>query len=359
MTGLNVNLGDRSYKIQITNGFDGLGKVLSPLKQGKALLVTDSNIDKLYSEYCMEQIRSIGAKATKFVFPAGEKSKNLETIKDIYRVCKENKFERHDTIVALGGGVVGDLAGFAASTYLRGVNLVQVPTSLVAQCDSSVGGKVGVDFEGAKNLVGNFYQPRLVYINIDTLKSLPEREYISGLAEVIKHGIIQDLDFFRYLEDNITGILAREEGVLSYVVRTNCTIKARIVEIDEKESYLRAILNFGHTVGHAIESVLEFSLLHGECVSLGMVAASDISRSMKLMSSSDIDRIKGLLKNLNLPTSYKDIEAQKVLKQMYLDKKISGGRLNFILPKRIGEVVQFNEVPEETILRAIKQLSSQ
>ena len=356
MTGLNVNLGERSYKIYVSPAFNNLLNILSSYKLSKALLVTDSNVGRLHSEECTEQIKHAGIEVVNFVFPAGEASKNLKTVEDIYKICKDNKFERNDAIIALGGGVVGDLAGFAAATYLRGINFIQLPTSVIAQCDSSVGGKVGVDFEGGKNLVGAFYQPKTVYINVDTLKTLPEREYISGFAEVIKHGVIQDAEFFRYLEENVDGIQARNNDVLAYVVRSNCSIKAKVVELDERENYLRAILNFGHTVGHAIESVLEFSLLHGECVALGIVAACSISRTMGLINEEDMGRIVALLQKIKLPTMHEGLNVQKVYDQMLFDKKISGGKVNFILPKRIGEVVQCNEVNENTIKDSIQRL---
>ncbi len=357
MTGLTVNLGERSYPIHISSGFDNIGKVVASIRPGKVLVVTDSNVERLHANSCIEEIRKEGLEVLKFVFPAGEVSKNLGTVKEIYSVCMENKFERKDTIVALGGGVAGDIAGFAAATYLRGVNFIQVPTSLIAQCDSSVGGKVGVDFEGGKNLIGSFYQPNAVFININTLKTLPEREYISGLAEVIKHSVIKDKDFFRYLEENTDEILNRRDEVLSYVIKINCSIKSKVVETDERENYLRAILNFGHTVGHAIESVLNFSLLHGECISLGIAAACSIARKMSIVSKQDTERIIALLSGMRLPVVYKNLDTEKVYNQMFFDKKISEGKLNFILPKRIGEVIQCNDIPKDVIKEAIKQLT--
>lgn len=357
MTGLTVNLGERSYPIHISSGFNNIGKVVASIRPGKVLVVTDSNVEKFHASSCIEEIQKEGREVFKFVFPAGEGSKNLSTVKEIYSVCMENKFERKDAIIALGGGVAGDIAGFAAATYLRGVNFIQVPTSLIAQCDSSVGGKVGVDFEGGKNLVGSFYQPNAVFININTLKTLPEREYVSGLAEVIKHSIIQDKDFFRYLEENTDGILNRSDEVLSYVVKINCSIKAKVVELDEREDYLRAILNFGHTVGHAIESVLNFSLLHGECISLGIAAACSIARKLGIVSKRDTERIIALLSDMRLPVVYKNLDTEKVYNQMYFDKKISEGKLNFILPKRIGEVIQCNDVPQDVIKESIKELT--
>lgn len=357
MTELAVNLGERSYKVYIYPDFTNLSKVITSYKSNKFLIITDSNVDRFYAEECLDQLGRLNTDLYKYVFPAGEPNKNLGTVSDIYKFCKENRFERRDTIIGLGGGVVGDLAGFVAATYLRGLNFVQVPTTIIAQCDSSIGGKVGVDFEGTKNLIGAFYQPKAVYISIDTLKTLPEREYISGFAEVVKHAVIKDRDFFNYLEENVDRILDRRQDVLLYIVKTNCAIKAKVVELDEKEDYLRAILNFGHTVGHAIESVEGFSLLHGECVSLGMVAASWIACEIGLLDRKERARILELLKSLRLPVSYKGIDVEKVYEQMYLDKKILGGRLNFILPKKIGEVIQCNDIEETMVKEAIRSIS--
>lgn len=356
MSGLIVNLGERSYQIHISPSFENLSEILVPYKQSKVLVVTDSNVDGLYSNLCIEQIEKAGLQAFKFVFPAGEESKNLKTVSDIYKYCKENKFERKDIIIALGGGVAGDMAGFAAATYLRGIDFIQVPTSVIAQCDSSVGGKVGVDFEGSKNIIGAFHQPKTVYININTLKTLPEREFISGLAEVVKHGVIRDEDFFKYLEENVRGILHKREDTLSHIVKTNCSIKAGVVEIDERESGLRAILNFGHTVGHAVESESGFALLHGECVSLGMAAACSIAKKMGMLDNEASDRVVSLLERLNLPVRHKGLDVERVFAQMYYDKKIAGGRLTFVLPVRIGEVVQSREVSDGIIKEAIMEL---
>ncbi len=350
---LTVNLGERSYVIYISSSFDNLNKIFKPYKSLKALIISDSNVSQFYTRSCMEQLEEAGLKVFANAFPAGEESKNLDTVKSIYRVCKDIRLERCDVLVALGGGVVGDVAGFAAATYLRGIDFVQIPTSLLAQCDSSVGGKVGVDFEGAKNLVGAFYQPKAVYINVNTLRTLPKREFVSGLAEVVKHGIIGDENLFGYLEENYEGFLSQKEEILQHVIKTNCSIKSRIIEQDERENQLRAVLNLGHTVGHAIESVLGFSLLHGECVSLGMAAACNVSREMGVISGQDADRITRLLSKFGLPVNYKNLEVDNVINQMSLDKKISGGKLNFILPERIGSVIQCKEIPEDIIRRSV------
>ena len=349
-----VNLGERSYKINISSGFDHLTEKIKAFNLGsKVLIVTDSNVDRFYAQDCIAILSKAGLEISKFVFPAGEANKNLNTVKDIYQACMENKFERQDTIIALGGGVVGDIAGFATATYLRGINFIQLPTSLIAQCDSSVGGKTGVDFEGGKNLVGAFYQPKAVYINVNALQTLPEREYISGLAEVVKHAIVRDKHFFEFIEQNAGKILLRDSEVLEHVVGINCSIKARVVESDEKENNLRAILNFGHTIGHAIESVLKFSLLHGECVALGMVAACHIASKIEIMEKREANRVLSLLETLKLPVKCGNLDIEAVNKQMAYDKKNTAGKNNFILPKRIGEVVSLSDVEEEIIREAI------
>jgi 3-dehydroquinate synthase len=358
MKEVSVNLEDRSYKIYIASDFDHLIEKIKSFKLGsKALIVTDSNVDRLYSQECYDLIGEAGLEVSKFVFPAGETGKNLDTVKDIYQACMENKFERQDTIIALGGGVVGDIAGFAAATYLRGINFIQLPTSLIAQCDSSVGGKTGVDFQGGKNLVGAFYQPKAVYINVNALKTLPEREYISGLAEVVKHAVILDKQFFDFLEEKAEEILSRDSEVLENIVGINCSIKARVVESDEKENNLRAILNFGHTIGHAIESVLNFSLLHGECVALGMVAACHIASKIEILDKREAYRVINLLERLKLPVKCENLDMAAVHKQMAYDKKNTAGKINFILPKKIGEVERLSNVREEIVLESIKALT--
>lgn len=368
MAELLVNLGDRSYQIHIYSSFDEISDTLKFAKSNcRVLVVTDTNVDKFHSDALIEHLRKLKLEVFKTVIQAGEESKNLDTVVKIYELCREKRFERKDVIIALGGGVIGDIAGFAASTYLRGINFVQIPTTIIAVSDSSVGGKTGVDFGGSKNLVGAFYQPKSVFINVSTLKTLPEREYISGFAEVVKHAVIErtviqncgeniEFSFFEYLEENVDKILSRDIEVLSYMIKVNCLVKAKVIELDERESNLRAVLNYGHTIGHAIESSLGFKLYHGECVSLGMVAADNIAVRLGLLSRTDEERINKLLLALGLPTSYSGLNVDEIVTQMQYDKKISEGKINFILPKKIGEVVQCNEVDEGTIKDAVKQL---
>lgn len=351
----NIELDDKSYPIYITTDFNEIGKCLKKTGiEGKVVIITDDNVDKLYSEVCIKILSLCGFEVYKHVIDAGEKSKNLDTINKIYKFLIDKKLDRSSALIALGGGVVGDITGFATATFLRGIGFIQVPTTLLAQSDSSVGGKVGVDFEGSKNIIGAFYQPKFVYINVKTLETLPVRELKSGLAEVIKHGIILDKDFFDYIQYNLMKILKHDENVLQYLAKTNCRIKGNIVGQDEKESGLRAILNFGHTIGHAIETVSNFNLLHGECISIGMVGAFKISQNLGLVDENETTKVISLLNAAGLPISIQDMDIDKVISQMFYDKKIKNNKLNFILPKKIGEVFQVKIDDIDLIKKGIK-----
>lgn len=357
MIKLNVNLGERSYPIYVSSDFSGLGRAMTGVRlAGTAVVVTDSHVDRCYGDALLPILEEAGFKAHKCVIPAGEKNKNLETVREIYRKLVEFKLDRNATLIALGGGVVGDITGFAAATFLRGIPFVQVPTSLLAQADSSVGGKVGVDFEGSKNIIGAFYQPRLVYINVNTLRTLPERELRSGLAEVIKHGLIQDADFYEYVDYNLKKIYSFDENVLHYITKMNCSIKGHVVELDEKESDLRAILNFGHTFGHAIESVSGFRLLHGECVSIGMIGAYKLAQFLEMVDESLVAKVSATLEKAGLPVKAKGLDIDEVYRQMFHDKKIKGNKLTFILPRNIGEVLQVTLDDEELIKRVLGEI---
>jgi 3-dehydroquinate synthase len=357
---LNIDLGQRSYPIYITTNYDGIGKTIDDAAlKGKLVLITDTNVDSCQADECMKAFESSGLDVEKFVIEAGEKNKNLDTIREIYNFLITLKLDRNATIIALGGGVVGDITGFVAATFLRGVNFVQIPTTLLAQSDSSVGGKVGVDFKGHKNIIGSFYQPKLVYINVNSLKTLPKRELCSGLGEVVKHGIIKDEEFYEYIDENAEKILNLDQRVLQYIVKVNCSIKGSVVEKDEKESGLRAILNFGHTIGHAIETVMDFNLLHGECVSLGMVGAFRLANYLDLIDDTTTEKVKTTLEKIDLPVSLKGIDVDKVYNQMFYDKKIVGDKLKFILPrKKIGEVIQCTLEDEKLIKKAIESLGN-
>lgn len=357
MIKMNVNLGERSYPIYVTGDFSTIGKSIHDARiTGKLVVITDSNVDRHHSEECLAALTASGYEVYKYVIEAGESNKNLETVKSIYKYLLDLKIDRNSTLMALGGGVVGDITGFAAATFLRGINFIQIPTSLLAQADSSVGGKVGVDFEGSKNIIGAFYQPRLVYMNVNTLKTLPKREFQSGLGEIIKHGIIRDAEFFDYIDYSMSRIFEYNEDVLKYLAKTNCSIKASVVEQDEKENDLRAILNFGHTIGHAIESVMNFQLLHGECVSLGMVGAFYMAQHMGMLDEKPVLKVRKLLQKAGLPVKLDGIDVDRVYDRMFHDKKIKNNKLTFILPKRIGEVLQLSISDEALIKRVIGQL---
>lgn len=357
MVKLNVNLEDRSYPIYIASDFSGLGRAMGSARLGgKVMIITDSNVSKFYLDVCIDELGETGAEVCSYVFEAGEKSKTLNTVQEIYRQLIAMRFDRNSTIIALGGGVVGDITGFAAATFMRGINFVQIPTSLLAQADSSIGGKTGVDFEGSKNMVGAFYQPRFVYINVKTLSTLPVRELSSGLAEVIKHGLILNAEFYDYLNYNMDKIFRFDENTLQYVTKMNCSIKKSVVEQDEREDGLRAILNFGHTIGHAVESVSEFSLLHGECVAIGISAAFRLAVKLGMVSKDMAEMVDDTLKAAGLPVRISGMDPDEIYSMMLHDKKARDGKLSFILPKGIGEVISCNIDDEGLIKEVIKEM---
>ncbi len=357
MVKMNVEFGDRSYPIYIASDFSGLGKALSGARMGaKVMLITDSNVCDHYLKICVSQMKAAGAEVYSHVIQAGEKSKTLDTVKDIYRLLIAKRFDRNSVLAALGGGVTGDITGFAAATYMRGINYVQIPTSLLAQADSSIGGKTGVDFEGSKNMVGAFYQPRFVYINVNTLRTLPLRELSAGLAEVIKHGLIMNAEFYDYIAYNNKKIFSYDENTLQYMTKMNCTIKKSIVEQDEQEGGLRAILNFGHTFGHAVESAFDFKLLHGECVSIGIAGAFRLAQKLGMVNATMADSVENTLKSAGLPVRIKGMDTQLIYEKMLHDKKAKDGKLNFILPKGIGEVISCMLDDERLIKEVIEGL---
>lgn len=338
-----VSLGSRSYEIKIGSGLlASLGTECRRLKLGRrCAVVSDRNVAPLYARAAQSALGKAGFEPLPITVPAGETAKSLKTVQACYDQLAAHRLERKSFIVALGGGVVGDLAGFLAATYLRGIPFVQVPTTLLAQVDSSVGGKVGVNLKAGKNLVGAFYQPRLVLCDLDTFKTLPDREYRSGLAEVIKYGIIYDGALFRRLERDMRGLLKRKADVVATVVARCCEIKAEVVGQDETEGGLRAILNFGHTIGHGLEAISHYGkYLHGEAISIGQVAAAKLSMQVLGLPASEVERIRDLLDRAGLPTrlSLSARERAKLLDAMKLDKKVSGGEVKFVLARRIGQV---------------------
>ncbi|MCF7668574.1 MAG: 3-dehydroquinate synthase [Verrucomicrobia bacterium] len=360
MQQVEVLLGDRGYSINIGSGIlGGAGEECRRLGLGKrCAVISDEHVAPLYADTVMDSLAGAGFEPFSIIVPAGEGTKNLRQAADCYNRLAGRRLERSSFILALGGGVVGDLAGFIAATYLRGVHFVQVPTSLLAQVDSSVGGKVGVNLPAGKNLVGAFYQPKLVVCDLDAFNTLPKREFVAGLAEVIKYGVISDPRFFDWLEANIDGILGLDPRLMGYMVAVCCRIKADVVGKDEKEGGLRAILNFGHTIGHAIEAITNYGeFLHGEAVAIGQAMAARLSREQCGLSDADADRIVRLLESAGLPTSVKLDSGQRraLFEAMTLDKKVSGGRVGFVLAPEIGRVVRNQVVPAETIENALRE----
>lgn len=358
-----VPLAGRSYKIQIGPGLiHRLGDSCRKLALGrKCAIISDATVAPLYADTALTSLKNAGFDPILITVPAGESSKNLRQMAAIYDQLAAHRLERKSFIAALGGGVVGDLAGFVAATYLRGLAFVQIPTTLLAQVDSSVGGKVGVNLKAGKNLVGAFHQPRLVLCDLDTLRSLPERELRAGLAEVIKYGIIYDARLFRELERDLEKLLARDPDTLKRVVARCCAIKADVVGQDETETGLRAILNFGHTIGHGIEASVGYGkYLHGEAISIGQVAAAWISTRLSKLSTAEALRIRNLFVRAGLPVAMPlpPARLQQLLAAMRLDKKVSAGEIKFVLAEKIGRVVWGQAVPESLVGESLLQTAS-
>ena len=346
------------YDIVYSDSFDTLADEIAGLFENKRriCIVTDSNVEKLYADAVKAELSKISDVVSVYSFAAGEENKTLDTVKAIYTHLIENGFDRKDLLVALGGGVVGDTTGYVAATYLRGIDFVQIPTTLLSQCDSSVGGKTGVDFDGYKNMVGAFKMPKLVYMNLSVLKTLDERQFYSGFAEVMKSALLKDAEFYEWLIENMYEISDKEYDALRTMVLNSCDIKRQIVEKDPTEKGDRALLNLGHTIGHAIEKAKGFELLHGECVALGCVAAAFISWHHKLISMEEFYEIRDMFVPFNLPISVDGIEAEQILKLTKSDKKMSAGHIKFILLKKIGKAVIDETVTDADILDAVNEL---
>lgn len=359
---VNVPLGARSYEIKIGPGLlPDLGHHCAGLNLGsRCAVISDKNVAPRFARAVQLSLKKAGFDSVLIAVPAGETAKSLKVVEQCYDALAKHRLERKSFIVALGGGVVGDLAGFVAATYLRGVAFVQVPTTLLAQVDSSVGGKVGVNLKAGKNLVGAFHQPRLVLCDIDALRTLPLREFRAGLAEVIKYGIIYDAALFGRLERDLAKLLKREPKTLTEVIARCCEIKAEVVGQDETESGLRAILNFGHTIGHAIENISGYGkYLHGEAISIGQIAAAQLSAATLGLTEGETERIRAIFRRAGLPTQIQlsANQRKKLLGAMRLDKKVSGGEVKFVLAKRIGETVWGQNVPEELIQKTLSSLA--
>lgn len=329
------------YNIMLEDSFERFYAVLSEfhLSERKVCIITETNVGPHYLAEIKSGLQGICSTVVSYTFPAGESSKTLDTVQDIYEFLIQNHFNRKDLLIALGGGVTGDMTGYIAATYLRGIDFIQLPTSLLSQVDSSIGGKTGVDFKGYKNMVGAFKQPKLVYMNLNTLQTLPEREYLSGMGEVVKHGFIKDEEFLRWIEANVEGILSKDYLTLEHMIRESCKIKRAVVELDPKETLgERAKLNFGHTIGHAIEKYMDFQLLHGECVSIGMVAALLISFAKGYILEKDVKTGITILQKLKLPVFCSgELDINDILQITLSDKKMEQSGIKFILLTKLGD----------------------
>jgi shikimate kinase / 3-dehydroquinate synthase len=351
---IDVALGSRSYPIEIGRGLlDDPQLLARHVGNGKVAIVTNTTVAPLYLARVAAPLRAAGREVVEIVLPDGEEHKHWATLNLVFDALLANKCDRKTTVVALGGGVIGDMAGFAAATYMRGVRFVQVPTTLLAQVDSSVGGKTGINHPLGKNMIGAFYQPRAVLADVATLDTLAPRELSAGLAEVIKHGAILDAAFFSWIEQHIGQLVARDPQALAHAIARSCEIKAEVVRQDERESGLRAVLNFGHTFGHAIESGLGYgNWLHGEAVGCGMVMAADLSQRMGLIDGAAVERVRALVKAAGLPVVAPDLGAERWIELMEVDKKNEGGTIKFILLKPLGSP-SITGVPRETLLQTL------
>jgi 3-dehydroquinate synthase len=346
MRKVKVELGANSYEIYVGSGL--LAQTGRWLREnglsGKLVIITDPRARKLYGDALNQGLTKDGFSVTTLLVPEGEEQKSLETAGRLYHELTNCYAERTTPILALGGGVIGDLAGFVAATYLRGVPLIQIPTTLLAQVDSSIGGKVAVDHGQLKNKIGAFYQPRLVISDIDTLKTLPSNELANGLAEVIKSAAIRNKKFFAFLEANLDRIKSLDESALEETVFQTARIKAEVVAKDERDVGLRNILNYGHTIGHAIETISDFKVEHGKAIAIGMLAAARISNKMSILDKNDLGRLKGIIEKAGLPTEMPDLEIEKIIQAMKHDKKVLRGKIRFVLLKSIGSAFITDEV---------------
>ncbi|GAX40533.1 3-dehydroquinate synthase [Tolypothrix sp. NIES-4075] len=360
MDRINVNLPEQSYEIAIASGsLDNLGEQMSSLQLGKKiLLVSNPTIFKHYGERAIASLTSANFEVVSSMLPPGERYKNLNSIQKLYDVALENRLERSSTMVALGGGVIGDMTGFAAATWLRGINVVQVPTTLLAMVDSAIGGKTGVNHPQGKNLIGAFHQPRLVLIDPEVLKTLPMREFRAGMAEVIKYGVIWDAELFAEMEasKNLNQHRYVKPELIDSILTRSCQAKADVVSKDEKEAGLRAILNYGHTIGHAVESLTGYRLVnHGEAVGIGMVAAGQIAAELGMWQKEDTQRQDALIAKAGLPTKLPDgVDIEAIIEALQSDKKVKDGKVRFVLPTQIGVVTVTDEVPSDIIRQVLR-----
>lgn len=356
MQTLTVGLNERSYPIHIGEGLLARPNLLLPhLPHKRAVVVTNTTVAPLYLDTLRITLGLCGVETIPIVLQDGEEYKNAATLGQIYDALLSNRCERGTPLIALGGGVIGDMTGFVAATYLRGVPFIQIPTTLLAQVDSSVGGKTGINHPLGKNMIGAFYQPQAVLADISVLNTLPDKELCAGIAEVIKYGLIRDLPFFEWLDQDMEKLLARDVEALQYAVAQSCRNKAEVVGADELESGERALLNLGHTFGHAIETGMGYGVwLHGEGVAAGIIMAADLSSRMGWISAADTARIRRLFERAKLPVIAPGLGTSKYLQLMGLDKKVVGGRMRLVLLKAIGHAVVTDQVPEDLLLKTLE-----
>ena len=331
-------------------------KELGYQKEQKVCIVTDSNLETLHLEYLSQKINSCFHKVISFSFPAGEENKTLETVQKLYQHLIKEHFDRHDLLIAFGGGVVGDLTGFTAATYLRGIDFIQIPTSLLSQVDSSIGGKTGVDLLQYKNMIGAFYQPKLVYMNLSLLQTLPKEQFVSGMGEILKHGLIKSELYFAWLKEHKDEIMKLQPDILEEMIYQSCLIKRDVVERDPKEKGERALLNFGHTIGHAVEKLTDFQLYHGQCVGIGIAASCFLSCKLDHITKEDCEMILETLKQFHLPTTVEQLSAEDILAATKSDKKMKAGKIKFILLQRIGDAYINPDLSDEQILDGISSI---
>ena len=338
---LQVALGDRAYPIHIGSNIIAQADLILPhLKRKQVAIVTNTTVAPLYLQKLAQPLRDAGVTVIEIILPDGEAYKNSDTLNLIYDALLKNRCERSTTLIALGGGVIGDLTGYAAATYLRGVPFIQIPTTLLSQVDSSVGGKTGINHPLGKNMIGAFYQPKVVLADIETLKTLPPREFSAGVAEVIKYGLIRDADFFDWLETNISKLMALDEAVITYAIYRSCQNKAEVVVADEHEAGERALLNLGHTFGHAIENGMGYGVwLHGEAVAAGTMLAADLSQRLGWLNANEVKRMHALLSASSLPLRAPNLGVEKYLDLMGMDKKVVDGKIRLVLQQGIGKAV--------------------
>ena len=328
------------YSIKLTDTFSSLCEELQKLgyhEDQKLGIISDSNVFPLYGESIITELKKYFPNVFHYVFEAGEASKNTSTVNGVYEYLIQNHFDRHDLLIALGGGVVGDLTGFTAATYLRGIDFIQVPTTLLSQVDSSIGGKTGVDFMQYKNMVGAFYQPKLVYMNLNVLKTLPKEQLVSGFGEILKHGLIRKNQYFSWMNTHFNEILSLDYSTVETMIYESCMIKRDVVERDPKEKGERALLNFGHTLGHAIEKLKDFTWLHGECVAAGCCLAAEISCIKGNISKEEVDDIKGVFEAFDMNGDISELSADDIVKTTKSDKKMVGNKIKFVLLRSVGD----------------------